>query len=436
MDEEIKTKSAQAADLKSNRIWFHKARSKKLYEKAEQALAARSITNAHHLKFEYAANLFYQASLSFRACGKWREAGEALCRCARLQHSRLKSSEEAGVYFTEAAEAFRKVDLNEALKTLRSAVSIYCDVGRFDIAGKLQRQVAHYYYEMRHWDEAAEAFRKAADFLSNHPDQSDYCLSMAAECFVECEEYNTASDIYVMLAESYVQSNLKSFNARDVLLYAILCKMALPADASDTHGEEKYRKIIELSQNFEQIDFQWRCSKEALFVKNIIIARLNYDVHDFADHLYFWNSVKRLNIHSIHILEKIYQEVVEEFKRRKEEQKALDKEKRRWARRKERIAKKRRAMIERGLDPDSVDIEAEVASQDSSDSSASSSSGESSDGSAAGSSDESEGDAQWEDLGLRERVDSSESEDDEPDIELPPELREPPTPPRRRRVKK
>ena len=61
-------------------------------------------------------------------------------------------------------------------------------------------------YDMRHWEDAAIGFRKAANYLAGDqlPDQSDYCLEKSAECYVELGELETACSIYVLVAEGCV----------------------------------------------------------------------------------------------------------------------------------------------------------------------------------------------------------------------------------------
>lgn len=76
----------------------------------------------------------YKESVALRMKGKWRDAGDKLIESARL-HGILKMPLESATLYTEAAECFMKVDKGEALQAYYTSIRLYCDIGRFDIAG-------------------------------------------------------------------------------------------------------------------------------------------------------------------------------------------------------------------------------------------------------------------------------------------------------------
>jgi hypothetical protein len=59
--------------------------------------------------------------------------------------------------------------------------------------------------------------------------------------------------------------------------------------------QTKYEALFSMNEQFERIDYLWRRSKEKLFVRNIIRARTDVDIHALADHLYYWSNVRPLN---------------------------------------------------------------------------------------------------------------------------------------------
>ena len=278
-----------------------------LFKMGMKALDKRIMTEAPFLKYDEALQYLNRSALVYLSCSRWRSATDSLLECARIHLKFLKEEKEAAILLTQAAETTSKFDKNETIKHLKSAIKIYCDLGDFVKAGTLQSEVADMQYELKNFEEAAIAFRRAADFLSNIPDRSDHCLFMAANCFCEIKEYLVASDLYMLVAEGCVQSNLRKFNARPMLLNSILCKLSTPIAEDDTGGEKKYQTLLDQNVSLEKIDFSWRASKESLFVKNVIKSRLSYDIHDFADHIYYWNNVKpfnRFNIVLLRILQK------------------------------------------------------------------------------------------------------------------------------------
>ena len=429
---------SEAVDMRSNRLRYHKNRAKKTVMKAEATLNQKMITNGFFLKFETAAILFYQAHISFKACSKWRDAGDALSRCASLHHVRLKAIPEAAMLFCEAGEVYEKVDKNDAIKNYRQAVSLYCDLGIFTIAGRLQRRLSQIHFELRHWEEAGDGFRKAADFLTSSPEQSDACLELSAECLIRCEEYQAAHDLYVLVAESCVQTNLRYFNARKKLLRAALCLMALPLESGDDKGQNKYLTVTLALEKFERIDCLWQCCREYNFLNNVIEAREKFDYDGFADHLYYWHTARRLDKIDVDLLRVVKAEIENHLERCERERKEAIREKERQTKRRLKLEKKRRALAERGLDPDSIGL-GDIDDSDDDDiglssvpagGSSVSGNGEGEGGTSAtnGGESGSEEDDEEEDS----------SSDDDSEIELPDELKVKTTPPkeRRKRVKK
>ena len=359
----------EAVDMRANRTKYHKIRAKKLMAKAEKSLNAKLIMNGFFLKFETSAWLFYQAALSFRACSVWRDAGYCLVRCAGLHQFRLRNMFEAALLYSEAADVYEKIDKGEALKNFKVAISLYCDLGRFDIAGKVQKKIAASHFRLKHYEEAAEGYRKASDFLSNSPNESDQCLEKAAECLVELNEYTAASDLYVIIAQSYAQTNLKYLNCRDMLFRSIMCLFAAPMvpdereEDDDDNGIEddggsatKYANIKAAVSSHESIDILWRCSKEVKFINNIINCREEYDQHEFADQVYYYHTAKSLGRLDLKMLNVVSDEIQDELDRRREKIRLERLEATKYERRKARLAKKRKALAERGLDPESIQL--------------------------------------------------------------------------------
>lgn len=276
---------------------------------------------------EVVASKLYHESVEMRIRGAWRDAGDKIMKCADV-YLFIKMLLEAACLYTEAAECYMHIDKGEALNAYKKSIKVYCDVGRFDIGGKLEQRLGYLNLHAQHWEDAAMHFRKAANFLSGDKllDQSDHCLEKCAECLIQLGDYKEASHLYQMVSRSCVNSNLRRFNSLDHLLMSILCLMAVPdttepeplptytpqkaagkspsgnsPDGNFTPTEEapmyqtKYDQIYTINEQFDTVDFMWRRSKEKLFVRNILKARTEMDLHAFADHLYYWSNVRPLN---------------------------------------------------------------------------------------------------------------------------------------------
>lgn len=318
----------------SDRLNFHKKRGKFLAAKAEEILRSK-VKTAAFLKWDDAAMYFYKSSISYRICGKWREGAEVLKRCAEM-HEQLKLYLEAATLYTEVAEIFMKVDKGEAVATTRKAISIYCDAGRFDIAGRMERKIADMHFMNKHWEEAAFHYKKCANFLSGEQllDQSDACLEAAAVAMMELKELDEARNLWELIASGCVQSNLRRFQARDALFMGVLCMVGIPwrypyheLDGTEENtveaivdrvGQAKYSEIEAMIIEYEKIDYLWRCAKEIAFFKNIIKYRLAFEIHDLVDHMYFWNNVRPLTRFQLQFLKVMIEEVSTELSRRAE----------------------------------------------------------------------------------------------------------------------
>lgn len=69
------------------------------------------------------------------------QIGDALVQMAKVLII-MKEQIEAATIYTAASEIYMRIDKAEGLRSLRSAITIYCDLGRFDIAGRLERRIA------------------------------------------------------------------------------------------------------------------------------------------------------------------------------------------------------------------------------------------------------------------------------------------------------
>lgn len=349
-----------------------------------------------NVKLENELLSYYRKSIKFKKLGKWRDAANSDKMCAKLL-KQLKKPLEAATMFTEAGFGYLKIDKTEALASLNDAIIIYCDHGRFDVAARLERKVADIQYINKHWEEAALHFRKAANFLSGEQmfDQCDSCLELAAYCFVEMKEYQKAAFTYVTIAQGCVQSNLRSFNARDFLFKAILALLAAPVLVMDPlsvdagtkgkssdkpsmtrkekekHEEDmlalqregarvKYEEISNKIVSYGKIDVLWKCCKESTFLKNIVKYRLEWDTANFAKHLYYWNNVRPLDRQSVLMLKTVYDELEAETARLENVKLQEKRAKERARIKKEKLEKQKKLLKDMGVEGEAMVDDDEV----------------------------------------------------------------------------
>lgn len=318
-----KNLDAVTARLRNNKI-----KGKQLYQLGIDLLTSKPSVAAFR-RYEDAAYYFFLSHLSYKACSRWRPAGDSLVQLAKV-YTLMKEPLESATVYTMASEVYMRIDKSEGLKALRSAINIYCDLGRFDIAGRLEQQVAELHYINKHWEEASTHFEKAANFVAGEQlfEQSDLYLEKAAGCYVEVGEYMEAQRLFETIARSSVQSNLRKFNARDFLFRACLCSLAMPVHvpklkdgitvdiSHPIDGEHKYEKVFQKIFYYETIDPLFRGSSEQKFLLNIYQFRLDWNLDSLADHMYCWNNVRPLDRWCLLMIQVVANEVKNELSRR------------------------------------------------------------------------------------------------------------------------
>ena len=295
-----------------------------LFNKGKRALDDNTIGLVPFIKYDNAIQYFHRASLIFLVSSQHREASECLVECARIHSKYLKEERDAAFFLIQAAEIYLKVDKNESISLFKAALQRFCDMGDFTIAANLQFEVAEIHFGLRNMEDAAIAFRRSADLYAFLPDRSNYCLRMSATCYTAINEYKIAGDLFLLVAESYTQSNMQKFNCNEMLLSCIFCQIALSEEGDNS---QKYAKILDFSINLEDVNFIWKGCKEAMFVRNLIKARIDCNIHDFADHMYHWNLARPLEMFQILILKTfIHKEIQAEIANKNALQKQARKE--------------------------------------------------------------------------------------------------------------
>jgi tetratricopeptide (TPR) repeat protein len=308
----------------------------KLLQKKKNSVAALYTTDS--IAFKH-----YQDSIQLKMEGKWRDAGDKLIQCADL-YLFLRMSLEAATIYTEAAECFLKVDKSEALRAYASSVKTYCEVGKFTVAGQLERKIAMIHYRIQHYEDAAAHFQKAANFLSGDKnfEQSELCLEKAASCYVHIGEYRQAFRVFEDIAGSCAISNLRRFEARSFLMLAVICLMGeivptaelekrpgsplrpssagvpgmgaakasdglvmipLSYDQLQLRYINKYSEVEMKIREYESIDFLWKSSRHQKLLSNLLKYRRERDLHSFIDHMYYWNAIEQWNEISLILLQ-------------------------------------------------------------------------------------------------------------------------------------
>ncbi|TYZ60433.1 hypothetical protein PybrP1_009383 [[Pythium] brassicae (nom. inval.)] len=254
-------------------------------------------------KYEDASDLFERAGNQYKISKRWQEAADAYVKCADCQ-MRLKESSRAAQFYQQAAEALAKVNPTDAVEHFRTAISMLCDAGRFSNAAKLQKQIAEIYESQDNKEEALENFRQAADYFDgeNQASSANNMRLKVAQFSAQLERYDAALAIYESIARASMESNLLKFNAKNHLLNAGICALAT-----------KDLVLVQMKMSeFQEIDYTFGDSREGKFLHEMVQSFENFSADGFADAVYQFDTISKIEPWKISILLKVKESILGE----------------------------------------------------------------------------------------------------------------------------
>jgi alpha-soluble NSF attachment protein len=254
-------------------------------------------------KFEDASDLFEKAGNQYKIAKKWQEAADAYVKCADCQ-MKLKESSRAAQFYQQAADALQKVNPTDAIEYFRTAISMLCDAGRFSNAAKLQKQIAEIYESQDNKEDALESYRQASDYFSgeNQSSSANNMLLKVAQFSAQLERYDAALEIYENIAKASMESNLLKFNAKNHLLNAGICALAT---------KDLVLVQMKLSE-FQEIDYTFGDSREGKFLQAMVQSFENFSSDGFADAVYQFDTISKIEPWKISILLKVKESIMGE----------------------------------------------------------------------------------------------------------------------------
>lgn len=123
-------------------------------------------------KNEEAAELLEKAANYYKLGKAWREATEAYRQLAGIQIKQDSKHDAANAY-VEGAKCAMKVQPAEAVVLLQSAVELYTDMGRLNMAARQLRDIAEAQEKQGLKEEAIQFYSQAADLFATENATSD-----------------------------------------------------------------------------------------------------------------------------------------------------------------------------------------------------------------------------------------------------------------------
>lgn len=225
-----------------------------------------------------AANLFKMEKL-------WWNAGQAFSDGANLFNEKYK----AAVYYTEAANCFKKCDVDEAINCHLKAVEIYVDLGRFSLAAKHHQTIAELFEtEKMNLETAIQHYEQAVDYFNC--DKTDdlsvvSCQLKIANLSALLSDYIKAISVYQEITKRSKDSSiLLKYGVKEYIFRELLCQLCV--DVTEAKGAlEWYERTCPIFQD----------SREDRVMKKVVECATVGDVDGFTEAVTDYDQVAKLD---------------------------------------------------------------------------------------------------------------------------------------------
>ena len=104
----------------------------------------------------------------------------------------------------------------------QEAISLFCDMGRFANAAKLEKEIAEMYENDNQAEKCVEHYKQAANYFRGEDSVSgaQQCELKVAHFKALAEKYDEAIQIYESVAQACLEKNVLKFNAKGYLFNA------------------------------------------------------------------------------------------------------------------------------------------------------------------------------------------------------------------------
>ncbi|CAK9798913.1 Alpha-soluble NSF attachment protein [Anthophora quadrimaculata] len=237
-------------------------------------------------KLEEAVECYQRAANMFKMSKNWSSAGSAFFETAEL-HAKAGSRHDAATSYVDAANCYKKYDINEAISCLLKAIEIYTDMGRFTMAAKYHQSIAEMYeIEAIDLERAVLHYEQAADYFRGEESNSsaNKCLLKVSQYAAQLENYDKAIQIYEKVASASLESPLLKYSAKEYFFRAALCHLCVDV-LNAQHAIERYNEQYPAFQD----------SREYKLIKTLIEHLEEQNLEGFTEAVKEYDSISRLD---------------------------------------------------------------------------------------------------------------------------------------------
>ena len=284
--------------------------------KAEQLSvksSSSSYTNASILNTRQEIKLTFRAAESFRISGQRFDSASSYAKTASLFVEALHDPHKGAELYTEAAATAEHVDSSFANEYYRKAITNHCDSQDYDKAAMLEERIGNKYTQNKDYELAIDNYKRASMLYAaaNNLDSADRVLERAAYMLAKVGKISDAAYTYQQLALSYSKQNLKKFNVPVIMLKAGILLL------SDCLGQQKeldFSEVRDMMEEIYKLDCRFGESSEHKFLVDMIQCIVKSDLDQFADYLFWYNSIAEFDDITLLALETIKDTITERSK--------------------------------------------------------------------------------------------------------------------------
>lgn len=226
----------------------------------------------------------------------WLKAGQAFYEAAKLQNVR----HEAAVYYTDAANCFKKCNLEQAVNCLLKAIEIYTDLGRFTLAAKLHENIGAIFENEINYEMAVQHYEQAAEYFNGEENNSSAmrCLLKVAHLSAVMKDYGKAISVYQEVTRRCSDTALLKYSVKEYIFREVLCQMCVDVTEA-VKTLERYERTCPIFQD----------SREDRLMRKLVECANEWDENGFSEAVTSYDQITRFDEWFTTILLRIKHEI-------------------------------------------------------------------------------------------------------------------------------
>lgn len=185
------------------------------------------------------------------------------------------------------------------MDSVGKAIICYCDLEKYGQAGRIREWIAQRHSDMKCYDSASTEFHEAAAcYVANRMDlRALHCQREEAYLLGLLGKYNAASQLFSAIGQKELSHNLMKYNACESFFLSGLLLLSM--------GKSHFGTVKENIDKSMKVDHHFQTSSQCDFLHNLTKIVMDGNIHDFAEHVFNFDSVCPIDELCSRLLEKI-----------------------------------------------------------------------------------------------------------------------------------